>query len=276
MGADGGADPRALLKLSLILAAALSVLVALGLGLYADFGDLENALADFHWAYFPGALALTALNYLIRFVRWEVYLRRLGIAVPSGRSLAIFVAGLTMTLTPMKAGEVLKSGLLRRSFGTPFARSAPIVLAERVTDGIGAVIIAAVGLLWTGAGGHWLLLGLGAAGAVGLAAAVRAPMPARLATARTAAIEVLGARLTLAMSVVAAISWFFECLAAYLCIRGLGLDVSLADTAVVFTVATLAGAVSLLPGGLGVADAGMAGLLRALDVARADAAAAPC
>jgi uncharacterized protein (TIRG00374 family) len=99
-------------------------------------------------------------------------------------------------------------------------------------------------------------------------------MPARLATARTAAIEVLGARLTLAMSVVAAVSWFFECLAAYLCIRGLGLDVSLADTAVVFTVATLAGAVSLLPGGLGVADAGMAGLLRALEVGRADAAAA--
>jgi uncharacterized membrane protein YbhN (UPF0104 family) len=179
-----------------------------------------------------------------------------------------------MTLTPMKAGEVLKSGLLRRSFGTPFARSAPIVLAERVTDGIGAILLAAIALLWTGAGGHWLLLGLGAAGAVGVAVAARAPMPARVATARTAAIEVLGPWLTLAMSLVASVSWFFECLAAYLCIRGLGLDVSLPDTTVVFTVATLAGALSLLPGGLGVAEAGMAGLLRALDVARADAAAA--
>jgi uncharacterized membrane protein YbhN (UPF0104 family) len=179
-----------------------------------------------------------------------------------------------MTITPAKAGEVLKSGLLRRSFGTPFARSAPIVLAERVTDGLGAVLLAAAALLWTGAGGHWLLLVLGAGAMVGVAAAVRAPMPARLEAARAAAITVLGVRLTLALSLVAAVSWFFECVAAYLCVRGLGLDVSLAETTVVFTVASLAGALTFLPGGLGVADAGMAGLLRALDVARADAAAA--
>jgi len=252
----------------------LAVLVVLGLGLYADFGDLGDALAEFRWRWFGPAVALTTLNYLIRFVRWEVYLRRLEIRVPTGRNLAIFGAGLTMTLTPMKAGEVLKSGLLRRGFGTPFARSAPIVLAERITDGLGLVIVGAAALIWTGAGGHWVLLALGAAGAIAVAAAVRVPMPERLATARAVAVELLGPGLTLVMSLVAAVSWFFECVAAYLCVRGLGLDVTLAETSVVFTVGTLAGALSFLPGGLGAAEAGMAGLLRALDVTRADAAAA--
>jgi uncharacterized protein (TIRG00374 family) len=58
-------------------------------------------------------------------------------------------------------------------------------------------------------------------------------------------------------------------------VRGLDLDVSIADTTVAFSVSALAGALSLLPGGLGVTDAGFTGLLRVLaDVAPADAAAA--
>ena len=46
----------------------------LGLGLYADFGSLGDELASFRWELFPLALALTALNYLLRFFRWQRYL----------------------------------------------------------------------------------------------------------------------------------------------------------------------------------------------------------
>jgi len=135
--------------------------VALGLGLYADFGQLGDELASFRWELFPLALALTALNYLLRFWRWQRYLARLEIEVPRGRSFAIFVAGLTMTITPAKLGEVLKCGLLKRSFEVPVRRTAPIVLAERVTDATGVVVLAAAG----GAGtSRWPLLVLPLAG----------------------------------------------------------------------------------------------------------------
>ena len=114
MDRDRGGDPRIHLKRGLILAAALAVAVVLGLGLYADFGSLGDELASFRWELFPLALALTALNYLLRFFRWQRYLAKLEIEVPPGRSFAIFVAGLTMTITPAKLGELLKSGLLKR------------------------------------------------------------------------------------------------------------------------------------------------------------------
>jgi uncharacterized membrane protein YbhN (UPF0104 family) len=203
-----------------------------------------------------------------------VYLHHLGIAVPRGGSLLVFVAGLSMTITPGKAGEVVKSGLLRRRFGTPVARSAPIVLAERVTDALGVVLLAGAGLVASGTSRQWPLILVGAVGALVVVAALRVPMPARLAEARAVAVELLGLRLLLAMSLVAVVSWFFECLAAFVCVRGLDLDVSLAETTVVFTVASLAGALSFVPGGLGVADAGMIALFAALDVPRADAVAA--
>jgi uncharacterized membrane protein YbhN (UPF0104 family) len=254
---------------------ALAVAVAAGLGLYADFGHLGDELGRFRWELFPAAAALTALNYLIRFWRWQRYLARLEIRVPPGRSLSIFVAGLTMTITPAKLGEVLKCGLLRRSFAVPVRRSAPVVLAERVTDATGVVVLAVAG----GAGtDRWPLLALALAGVAVILVVVRSPLLGRFAAlgeAPEAARTLLGTRLLAGMTALSALSWFCECLAAYVCVRGLRLDLSLADTVVVFSLGSLAGALSFLPGGLGVAETTMTGLMRVFgDVSKAGAAAA--
>jgi uncharacterized membrane protein YbhN (UPF0104 family) len=195
--------------------------------------------------------------------------------VPAGRSLAIFVAGLLGTITPAKVGEVLKCGLLRRSFDVPVRRSAPVVLAERVTDATGVVVLAVAG----GAGSdRWPLLVLAVAGVAVIVLVVRSPLLERFASlgeAPEAARLLLGSRLLAGMTAVSALSWFFECLAAYVCVRGLHLHLSLADTIVVFSLGSLAGALSFLPGGLGVAETSMTGLIRVLgDVPRAAAAAA--
>jgi uncharacterized membrane protein YbhN (UPF0104 family) len=251
------------------------VAVAVGLGLYADFGRLGDELASFRWELFPLALALTALNYLLRFWRWQRYLARLSIAVPAGRSFAIFVAGLSGTITPAKLGEVLKCVLLKRGFDVPVRRSVPIVLAERVTDATGVVVLA----LAAGAGTErWPLIALAVAGVVATVVVVRSPLLERFAglgEAPGAARALLDTPLLLGMTALSAASWFCECLAAYVCVRGLRLDLSLADTVVVFSLGSLAGALSFLPGGLGVAETSMTGLIQVLsDASRAAAVAA--
>jgi uncharacterized membrane protein YbhN (UPF0104 family) len=199
----------------------------------------------------------------------------LEIRSPLGRSFSIFIAGLTMTITPGKLGEVLKCGLLRRAYGVPVRRSAPVVLAERVTDATGVVVLAVIG----GAGtDRWPLLVIALAGVVGIVVIVRTPLLGRFAAlgeAPEAARTLLRTPLLVGMTAVSAASWFCECLAAYVCVRGLSLDLSLADTIVVFSLGSLVGALSFLPGGLGVAETSMAGLMRALgDVSKAGAAAA--
>jgi len=95
-----------------------------------------------------------------------------------------------------------------------------------------------------------------------------------LGEAPEAARVLLTTPLLAAMTAVSAVSWFFECLAAYVCVRGLHLGLSLADTIVVFSLGSLAGALSFLPGGVGVAETSMTALIRALgDVSRAAAVA---
>jgi uncharacterized membrane protein YbhN (UPF0104 family) len=254
--------------------AALAVAVLVGLAFYADFG-LGAELESFRWELFPLALALTALNYVLRFWRWQRYLARVEISVPSGRSFSVFLAGLTMTITPAKLGELLKSGLLRRSFAVPVRRSAPVVLAERVTDATGVVVLAAAG----GAATHsWPPLVIALVAVVAAVVVVRSPLLDRFAVlgeAPAAARALLSTPLLVGMTVLSAVSWLFECLAAYVCVRGLRLDLSFPDTIVVFTLGSLAGALSFLPGGLGVAEGSMTILIRALgDVSKASAAAA--
>jgi glycosyltransferase 2 family protein len=258
-----------------VLVAALTAAVVLGLGLYADFGRLGDELGSFRWELFPLALALTALNYVIRFWRWQRYLARLEIEVPPARSFAIFVAGLTMTITPAKLGELLKCALLRRSFAVPVRRSAPVVLAERVTDATGVVVLVVAG----GAGTRsWPLIVFAVGGVIAVVAIIRSPLLerfARLGEAPGAARALLGTKLLLGMTALSAVSWLCECLAAYVCVRGLRLDLSFPDTIVVFSVGSLAGALSFLPGGLGVAETSMTGLMQVLgDVSKAAAAAA--
>src|SRR5262249_14423247 len=76
--------------------------------------------------------------------------------------------------------------------------------------------------------------------------------------------------LALALSVV---SWVFACLACLLVLQGLGLDTTLRAATFLYAFASLAGAVSMLPGGLGVAEGSLAGLLVALGAPLPEAAA---
>ena len=267
-------DPRPHLTRALVLGAALGAVVFLALGLYADLGALADELRGFRWELFPLALAGAAGNYVLRVARWEVYLRRAGIRVPPGRSATIFTAGLAMTVSPGKVGELLKSVLLRRAFAVPVARSAPVVVAERATDALGLALIAVA----AGAAGHRLLVAFTIAGTLAVVLALRVPLLDRLPggrDARASADALLGPAPLVAMTALAAAAWLCECAAALVCLRGLGVDASFRDAVVAFSVATLAGAASFVPGGLGVADASMTALVRGLtDAARAPAVAA--
>src|SRR5207244_11990079 len=69
-----------------------------------------------------------------------------------------FISGLSMAITPGKVDELLKSYLLKRSTGTPISRTSPIIVAERLSDGIGMLLLASTGLALYRFGWELLLL----------------------------------------------------------------------------------------------------------------------
>ena len=127
-----------------VLGVAAGIAVYVGFSIWANARDVGAALARFDWTAALLGLLLAAGNYGIRWARWEYYLRRLGIRIAGRDSVLVFLAGFALTVTPGKLGEAVKALLLRQSHGISATRTAPIVVAERITD-LTALLVLALG-----------------------------------------------------------------------------------------------------------------------------------
>ncbi len=264
-----------------VLGVAFGLLVTAAFVFLNDGQRVLTTLGGFDWRLVPVILLLSLSNYLLRFVKWQLYLRWVQ-AAPLARtaSLVIFLSGLSMAITPGKVGEFLKPYLVRRTNGTPLAATAPIVVSERITDGVAMLVLASVGLLRVRNG--WILLA-----ALGVCFAVFTVVLHRRSLVRSVLhrleqvsrigrhVETLETlydstwqmfrpvRLLIAVTI-SVVSWAGECVAFFLVLNGLGFPASehmLFVATSSLAIATLIGAISLLPGGLGAAELSVTGLL---------------
>ena len=270
---------RGIVVVGLLAVAVLALVVAWG-----DAPAVLGALSRFPPLLVVPVVLLTAWNYALRWLRWNYYLRVLGISgIDRSSSALVFLSGFAMGLTPGKSGELTKSYWLREIAGperAPLARTAPIVFAERLVDGIAMLLLATSGLITFRFGGAALLVVAAlAAAAVGLIQArplvhraLRAlearPRARRAAglieTAYDSARELLTwRRLVLAVGV-GMLSWGGECVALYVILLGLGAPPSvelLNQSTFALAAGSLVGSASLLPGGIGAAEGTVAAVL---------------
>lgn len=287
--AAGGRVVRGLGR-RLLVPAVLGVLVLVGLALFADARELLAQLRVFDlWLVGP-ILALSLVNYGLRFARWQLYLGRLGVEFPTGRSLGVFLVGFLLSVTPGKAGELGKAWLVRELGGGAARRVVPAVLAERVTDLLGVLLMIAVGAL-PFAGGGWI-----AAGAVAVVAVAVALLTWRAAAERLFGwlerrraigakvvhlhelyellLSLLSPRILATGLGLAFVAWAAEGLGFLLVLRAYDPAAGLAASFFDYGASTLAGAVSMLPGGLLASEGALAALLGAQGLDPAAAASA--
>lgn len=262
-----------------------AVVVYAALLFISDTEKLVAAVSVFRWELLPIIIGLTLFNYGVRFLKWHWYLGVVGVKnLPWVDSFLIFIAGFAMTLTPGKAGEFLKAFLVKQRVDAPIATTSPIILAERMTDGLALIILAASGLLIFDNAQVRLVLG----GVIVLAIIVVTLVQRRGLAERVMMwmqrIPFLSTRMqpirafydsayqllqfqALAIAIgLGIISWAGECFALALIVVGLGIPLSwtlVALSAFAMGFATLAGSILLVPGGLGVAEASIDGLLLA-------------
>lgn len=243
------------------------------MSLRAELQAVMGHLRAFDWRVLVPVLLLSLANYAIRFLRWEVYLHRLDIRLRRADSLGIFLSGLSMTITPGKAGELLKSLLLREISGTPFLKSAPVIVAERLTDFLALVILAGFGIgTYYPQHAGWLLLTfvllLSAVLLLGsprfsrlvLTLGGRTPGVGRIVQALEpaweATLRLLEPRALLLGTGLSILAWFAECLGYLGVFWGHGIATGPGVCTFLYAFSTLIGVVS--PGGLVVTDASLA------------------
>jgi len=256
----------------LLLALLLAVVVYGAFVVWTGVRTLGTALADFHWAALGLAVALSSLNYCFRFLKWEYYLRLLEVPkLPTSDSFLVFLSGFVLTVTPGKVGEVFKSAVLERTHGIDLARTAPIVVGERLTDVIAVVMLVALGSLGFSSG--WFWAGLGALAVVALLVLILWDAPLdftfariersqgslarhlpKLRTAR-ASLRAVARPSTLPWpTLLSLVGWAGEGLGLWILLGGFGQETPLAVAVFFYATSTLAGALVPIPGGLGVAE----------------------
>lgn len=269
------------LRRRLLAGLAFGFVVLLVTTFLGDARQVAGRLAGFAWPLAPAALACTLFNYALRFVKWHFYLHQIGAGgLPLRDSARLFVGGFPLAVTPGKIGEVLKAVWLRRKTGTSVPRGVTVVLAERISDGLAVLALSSLGVVAYPRYAPAFAAALGVLISIIAVSQIR-PLALRLLdwAQRVRGVRRMASglrelyegsytlfrpRATLVAVGLGTLSWLGEGVGFYLILIGLGVPggwETLGKAVFILSFATVVGALSTLPGGLGAAEGTIAGML---------------
>ena len=216
--------------------------------------------------------SLSLLNYVLRIVRWHLFLNRLGHGFGWLHSSLYYVAGFAFTLSPGKVGELARVRYYQ-SHGVPAATVTAAFFVERLLDLLAVLGMALLVFTQTLEGPHYttllwftaILLGvitLSLAWIPWTKLGGRHPVLNKVAQTLLQARELLRPGLLASGLLLSLVAWGSEGFGLSVLLTPVsGHEVSALTAAGIYAIAVLAGALSFLPGGLGGTEAVMIALL---------------
>lgn len=255
--------------------------------LYAVFvfaGDLRSVAGEFRRLR-PLTIAVVvvavSLGYVLRAIRWHVFVAPWSPRPEFVGSALAFVAGFAMGITPGKVGELVKIYYQWDRDGTAVSASTGATLAERGLDVLVLLLLMALGFTIAPPGTGWVVAVLVVAALMGLSL-VRSLGFVRTLTRSLGRVRFLarilghvershaalrssltGRRLAWGLALGMG-AWALEPFAMMLFARDLGIGLSYPAAAFVFAAGSLVSVLTLIPGGLGVFEGGSILLLTTL------------
>lgn len=233
-----------------------------------------------------GVVLLVSLGYILRFLRWDFYLRTMGYVVPVKPNLRIFMASYLMSISPGKVGQAAKSYFMKKEFNVPATPTIAAFFCERFTDLIALSFLAASGLIIYPWGG-WLFsiivfLEIGVVTILQFPTLIEQWIFQPFAGFRCLEKLINRARRFYEQSskllsfynlcigtFLGLFSWILEGISLFLIVRQFGHDsLSFTIAIYVFSASILLGTAAMLPGGIGGSEALMIGMLIYFDTTR--------
>jgi uncharacterized protein (TIRG00374 family) len=247
--------------------------------LFSDISVVYEKFRSFKVEYVPIILALIFSSWCILYVRWVLLLKNSQIKIPTKDNFLIYFAGFALAITPAKSGELVKSVILKEKFNIPHSQTVPVILMERFYDVIGTLVISLLGL--------WIF-GLKSLPVVIIAIAImtmffctiystrvfktllqlfnKLNFFQKLVTPLISLQEIVKksskSRIALVSITLTVVYRLIEALAIYLVLLGFNIDIiQYLNLAATYSLSIIIGNISFIPGGLGIMEGSLTGLL---------------
>ena len=262
----------------------LILILILVVGVYAiflfisDFNIISEKISDFKINYLPLILLLVSASLVPLIIRWNFLLKNCEIDIPLTKSILVYLSGLAFEITPGHIGVLMKSQILKISSNIPRTKTVPIVIVEKVYDLIGAILASAMGIIILGLDFYLIIIAIlvltiiffiiyyRPASKLFLKRITKTKFFSKYVenisefdkiVQKSTSVKVATICILLAVTY-----WFIISTAVYYTL--IAFDVNTLDylkVLAIYATSALLGAVSFIPGGVGIAEGTIAGLL---------------
>lgn len=239
---------------------------------YSDFSKFSNNIQSFNLMLLPIILILSASGMVIMSIRQKILLTQIGVLLSLKENILLYLSGLSLNVTPAGSGELIKSIILKKKHGYKTAKTLPLFFIEKLNDLISIITIIGFTLIFFQI--TEIMIGLIAFS--GLTALIYGTFRVRrlfikfsnllkkipYIKNRTESIEesydsfylMTSSKTTLKCWIVGLISWIIEAFAIYFVFLAFNTNLEFLFTTMVVFSSYILGAISLLPGGVGLTE----------------------
>lgn len=243
----------------------------------ADIDKITDKIINFKPEFILIIIPLTILSWIIIYLRWNILLKTIKVEIPHSINFQIFLASGALGITPGKVGELFKSQILKDKFNIPRTKTAPLFIVEKFLDSIGALIVTLFGIWFFPEIGYLAIFGLFVLLLVfkiltskklfdkALILFCKFKYFQKYFEPLSSSHEILNHTLynknMLPLSLLSIAYWIVIGTAAFFVVQGFGIStIELLNMISIYSSSIILGALSFIPGGIGVAEGSLIGL----------------
>ena len=244
----------------------------------SDYDTISETISSFNVNFLPHILFFATASWIPIFIKWHFLLKNSNIHVPVKGNIVVFLSGMGLELTPGHVGALIKSQILKTKFSISRTKTAPIVLIEKVYDLIGAIIASIIGIIILGMETYLIAIALSALALIFFLMCYRPAFDLFLGLIAkrkffskyieniSDSYEIIKKSTSVksfTICILLSIAyWSIISAGVYYILAGFGIDmIDYLKILSIYTFSAFLGAITFIPGGIGVTEGSLTGLL---------------
>ena len=247
--------------------------------LITDIQKISNEFASIDIFYIPLILGFHFLAMGIRSIRQKVFFDSLNIKLSTKQNIKLYFAGMSLMVTPGGSGELIKNRILKEKFGHSYTKTIPVLLAEKYHNMLSVIPILFFFLLFKESYEILIITSIIAVILFCIFLIVKnqklclntmskiprkwilKEIPDNTSSFYDSLLILFKGKTVFSGLSIGIIAWLADAVAIYFCFLAFDLNFDFIYTTLTNFAPMIVGTILFIPGGLGVLELGMTGLL---------------